>query len=152
MLGTSNSYVASTLRKDSKVSFVIYIRNTPVGCSNVNFHRINKAKGRLDFPLKTKSPSGATAGGIPPPKKWSPFFVKIRCKRAKYASTQTLGESTRDANRQRAKKRESGIAHASSRIRPFPLAALPTTYSCEQNFPAKVHLRKWEGGTTQLLK
>jgi hypothetical protein len=38
------------------------------------------------------------------------------------------------------KKRESGIAYASSRIRPFPLAALPTAYSCEQNFPAKVQL------------
>jgi hypothetical protein len=44
--------------------FVIYIPNTPVGCTNVNFHQINKAKGRLGFPPKTKSPSGATAGSI----------------------------------------------------------------------------------------
>jgi hypothetical protein len=76
MLGTSNSYVASTLRKDFQVSFVIYIPNTPVGCTNVNFHRINKAKGRLGFPLKSKSPSGATAGASPPPKKNSPIFHK----------------------------------------------------------------------------
>jgi hypothetical protein len=38
-------------------------------------HRINKIKGRLSFPLKTKPPSGATVGGIPP-KKWSHFFRK----------------------------------------------------------------------------
>jgi hypothetical protein len=50
------------------------------------------------------------------------------------------------------KKRESGIAYASSRIRPFPLAASPTSYLCERNFPNQVHLRKWEGKTTQLPK
>jgi transposase InsO family protein len=37
-LGTSNSYVVSILRKDFQASFVIYIPNTPVGCTNVNFH------------------------------------------------------------------------------------------------------------------
>jgi hypothetical protein len=80
MLGTSNSYIASTLRKDFQVSLVIYIPNAPVGCTNVNFHRINKAKGRLGFPLKTKSPSGATTGGIPPtplpPQKNGPIFCR----------------------------------------------------------------------------
>jgi hypothetical protein len=72
MLGTSNSYIASTLRKDFQASFVIYIPSTPVGCTNVNFHRINKAKGRLGFPPKIKSPSGATAGGIAPRKMVAP--------------------------------------------------------------------------------
>jgi hypothetical protein len=33
------------------------------------------------------------------------------------------------------KKRESGIAYASGRIRPFPLAASPASYSCERTFP-----------------
>jgi hypothetical protein len=66
-----------------------------------------------------------------------PFFAKNRRKCAKYASTQTLGELTREASGQRAKKRESGIAYASSRIRPFPLAALPTSYLCERNFPSQ---------------
>jgi hypothetical protein len=79
--------------------------------------------------MKTKSPSGATAGH--PPKNGLIFFAKNRCKRVKYALTQTLGESMRDASRQGAKKHESGIAYTSSRIRPFPLAALPTAYSCE---------------------
>jgi hypothetical protein len=39
-------------------------------------YRINKVKGQLGFPQKTKSPSGATTGGIPPPRKNGPFFRK----------------------------------------------------------------------------
>jgi hypothetical protein len=35
---------------------------------------MNKVKGRLGFPQKTKPPSGATAGGIPP--KNGPIFRK----------------------------------------------------------------------------
>jgi hypothetical protein len=35
------------------------------------------------------------------------------------------------------KKRESGIAYASGRIRTFLLAASPTSYSCERTFPIK---------------
>jgi hypothetical protein len=35
------------------------------------------------------------------------------------------------------KKRESGIAYASGRIRPFPLAASPISYSCERTFPSQ---------------
>jgi hypothetical protein len=93
-------------------------------------------KGRLGFSSKTKSPSGATAGGIPPIN--GPIFLqKIHRKSVKYASTQILGELTRDASSQKAKKRESGIVYASSWIRPFPLAALPASYSCERNVPAK---------------
>jgi hypothetical protein len=120
--------VASTLRKDFQVSFVTYIPNTPVGCTNVYSIELIKSKGDSAFPLKTKSPSGATTGGIP---KMVPFFAKIHRKCAKYASTQTFGELTRDASGQRAKKCESGIPHASSRIQPFPLTALTTSYSCE---------------------
>jgi hypothetical protein len=66
-----------------------------------------------------------------------PFFAKIRRKCAKYASTQTLGELTRNASGKRAKKRESRIAYTSSRIWPFPLAAFPTSYLYEQNFPSQ---------------
>jgi hypothetical protein len=117
MLGTSNSYVASTLRKDFQVFFRYLHTQNPSWLYKCKFHRINKVKGRLGFPLKTKSPSGATSGGIPP-KKWPHFFAQIRQKCAKYATTQTLGEFMWDASSQRAKKCESGIAHASSRIRP----------------------------------
>jgi flagellar biosynthesis protein FliP len=49
-LGTSNSYVASTLRKDFQVSFVIYIPNTLVGCTNVNSIELIKSKGDSAFP------------------------------------------------------------------------------------------------------
>jgi hypothetical protein len=37
---------------------------------------MNKHKGQLGFPLKTKSPSVATAGGNPPPPKNGPIFRK----------------------------------------------------------------------------
>jgi hypothetical protein len=74
-----------------------------------------------------------------------PFFRKIRCKYAKYASTQILGELTRDASSQRAKKRESGIAYTSSRIRPFPLVTLPMSYLCERNFPSQGSPKKAGG-------
>jgi hypothetical protein len=36
---------------------------------------MNKVKGQLGFPQKTKPPSGATAGGTPPPQ-IVPFFAK----------------------------------------------------------------------------
>jgi flagellar biosynthesis protein FliP len=49
-LGTSNSYVVSTLRKDFQVSFVIYIPNTTVGCTNVNSVELIKSKGDSAFP------------------------------------------------------------------------------------------------------
>jgi hypothetical protein len=35
------------------------------------------------------------------------------------------------------KKRESGIAYASGRIQPFPLAASPASYSGERIFPSQ---------------
>jgi hypothetical protein len=42
-------------------------------CKN---QQVNKVKGQLGFPQKTKSPSRATAGASPPQKKWSNFFAK----------------------------------------------------------------------------
>jgi hypothetical protein len=50
MLGTSNNYVVSTLRKDLKVLLVIYTPNTPVGCTNVNSIELIKLKGNSAFP------------------------------------------------------------------------------------------------------
>jgi hypothetical protein len=48
--------------------------DTPVGSLDVKTNKSIKVKGQLGFPQKTKSPSGATAGGTPP--KWSNFFAK----------------------------------------------------------------------------
>jgi hypothetical protein len=78
----------------------------------------------------------------------APFFAKIRRKCAKYASTEALGEFMWDASSQTVKKRESGIARASSRIQPFPLVALPTSYSCERNFSGQ-NSPKEKGETEQ---
>jgi hypothetical protein len=50
MLGTSNSYVASTLRKDFHVLFVIDAPNTLVACTNVNSIELIKSKGESAFP------------------------------------------------------------------------------------------------------
>jgi hypothetical protein len=74
-LGTSSSYVASTLRKDFQVLFVNYVPNTLVGCTDVNLSESIKLKGNSAFLKKPKSPSGATTGGMPPPK-MVPFFRK----------------------------------------------------------------------------
>jgi hypothetical protein len=63
------------LARISKFFVVNYIPNTPVGNLNVKNQQVNKDKGQLGFPQKTKSPSGATAGGTPP-QKWSHFFAK----------------------------------------------------------------------------
>jgi hypothetical protein len=43
----------------------------------------------------------------------------------------------RGASGQKVKKRELGIAYASGRIWPFPLATSPTSYSCERNSPSQ---------------
>jgi hypothetical protein len=84
-LGTSNNYVASTLRKDFQVLFVIYIPNTPVGCTNVNSLELIKSKGNLAFPRKPSHPRGLLRGASPP-EKWPHFFAKIH-KHTKYDST-----------------------------------------------------------------
>jgi hypothetical protein len=49
-LGTSSSYVASTLRKDFQVLFVNYVPNTLVGCTYVNPVELIKLKGNLASP------------------------------------------------------------------------------------------------------
>jgi hypothetical protein len=148
-LGTSNNYVASTLRKDFQVLFVIYIPSTPVGCTNANSIKLIKSKGDSTFPKKPSHPRGLPRGASPP-KKWSHFSTKPRRKCTKYASTQILGELTPDASDQKVKKRESGIAYASGRIRPFPSPFRLQATHANKTLPSKVHLRKSGGGTVQL--
>jgi hypothetical protein len=86
-LGTSSSYVASTLSKDFQVICCKLHAQHLSWQFRCKYQQVNKVKGQLGSPQKTKSPTGATMGGIPPPpKKWSHFFAKIR-KCANYAST-----------------------------------------------------------------
>jgi hypothetical protein len=81
-LGTSSSYVASTLARISMFFVVNYTPNTPVGGLDVNISKLIKLKGNLAFPENQ-----VTHGGHPPPpKEWSHFFAKTR-KFANYAST-----------------------------------------------------------------
>jgi hypothetical protein len=115
------------LARISKFFVVNYIPNTPVGNLNVKNQQVNKDKGQLGFPQKTKSPSGATAGGTPPPQN-GPIFSQKVPKRAKYDSTLASSESRWGAGGQAERTREPEIAHASARIRPFSLASGPAGY------------------------
>jgi hypothetical protein len=137
MLGTSNSYITSTLRKDFQVLFIIYIPNTPVGCTNVNSFELIKSKGNLAFPRKPSHPRGLLRGAPPP--KWSHFFAKIR-KHAKYDSTWASGEFRRGARGQAGKTREPEVAYASARIRPFSLASGPAGHSWNRTSLAQIRL------------
>jgi hypothetical protein len=84
-LGTSSSYVASTLSEDFQVICCKLHAQHPSWQFKCKYQQVNKVKGQLGSPQKTKSPSGATTGGTPP-EKWPQFFAKIR-KYANYAST-----------------------------------------------------------------
>jgi hypothetical protein len=85
-LGTSSSYVASTLARISMFFVVNYTPNTPVGGLDVNISKLIKLKGNLAFPENQVTLGGYHGGHPPPPKEWSHFFAKTR-KFANYAST-----------------------------------------------------------------
>jgi hypothetical protein len=75
MLGTSSSYVASTLSEDFQVFCCKLHAQHPSWQLRCKYQQVNKVKGQFGFPQKTKPPSGATTGGIPP-EKMVPFFRK----------------------------------------------------------------------------
>jgi hypothetical protein len=131
MLGTSNSYVASTPRKDFQVILCIF--DGPVGCMIVKF--LNKVKDDSTFSPKTKSPSRAATGGTPP--KQSHFFTKnLYSKTPNTSRPGSLGK--KDARRERPKGEDGqvGTAYASCRIRPLPLTTLPKGYSWKRSTPS----------------
>jgi hypothetical protein len=76
-LGTSSSYIVSTLSEDFKVICCKLHAQHPSWQFKCKYQQVNKVKGQLGPPQRTKSPSGATTGGIPP-KQWSHCFAKIR--------------------------------------------------------------------------
>jgi hypothetical protein len=116
-------------------------------CKN---QQVNKVKGQLGFPQKTKSPSGATAGGTPP--KNGPIFSQKNRKRAKYDSTLASSEFKRGAGGQAERTREPEIAYASARIRPFSLASSPTGYSRYRTSLTQIHLGKGKNRTARQAK
>jgi hypothetical protein len=64
ILGTSSSYVASTFSEDFQVICCKLHAQHPSWQFRCKYQQINKVKGQLGSPQKTKSPSGATTGGI----------------------------------------------------------------------------------------
>jgi hypothetical protein len=75
-LGTSSSYVAFTLSENFQVICCKLHAQHPSWQFKYKYQQVNKVKGQLGSPKKTKSPSGTTTGGIPPPEKMIPFFRK----------------------------------------------------------------------------
>jgi hypothetical protein len=126
-LGTSSSYIASTLSKDFQVFVVNYMPNTPVGSLDVKISRLIKLKGNLAFPRKPSHPQGLLRGASP--QKNGLIFSQKYAKHAKYDSTLASSEFRRGAGGQAEKTREPEIAYAFARIWPFSLAYGPVGYS-----------------------
>jgi hypothetical protein len=82
MLGTSSSYVASTLSEDFQVICCNLHAQHPRWLFRCKYQQVNKVKGQLGSPQKTMPPSGATRGASPP-EKMVPFFSQ------KFASSPT---------------------------------------------------------------
>jgi hypothetical protein len=138
-LGTSSSYVASTLSDDFQVFCCKLHANTPVGSLYVKTNKSVKVEGKLGFPQKTKSPSGATAGGIPQ-KNGHIFSQKIRIrKRAKYNSTLGSSEFRRDAGGQAERTPEPETAYTSVRTWPFSPASGPASCLRNRTSPTQTH-------------
>jgi hypothetical protein len=132
-LGTSSSYVASTLSEVSKLFVVNYMPNTPVGSLDVNTSKLIKLKGNLALPRKPSHPRGLLRGASPPPpEKWPHFFRKKSQVRQLRLDIKALGKFRQRASTQAGKMRESEIAYASSRIRPFSLASGLAGRSCNR--------------------
>jgi hypothetical protein len=123
-----------SLARISKFFVVNHVPNTPVGDDHVNTTSSIKRATRLC--LKPKLPSGATTGGIPPQKKWSHFFEKRNNSRALSTfSLRPRAKFEQGAGSLAERTRESEIAYASARIRPFSLASDPAGRSRKSNSP-----------------
>jgi hypothetical protein len=130
------------LARISKSFVVNHVPNTPVGNDHVNITSSIKRATRLS--PETQVTLRGYCGGHPPPQKNGPIFSQKNPRalsmvrlwpRAKFEQGEgSLAERTR----------ESEIAYASARIRPFSLASGPAGCSRKSNFPNSNLLRKKE--------
>jgi hypothetical protein len=122
-------------------SFLLSITrpNTPVGGSNVNNSNSIKRATRLS--PENQVTLGGYYGGHPPPKKWSHFFAK-NSRALSMARPWPRAKFEQGADGLAERTRESEIAYASTRIRPFSLASGPAGCSRKSNFPNSNLLRK----------
>jgi hypothetical protein len=127
------------LARISKSFVVNHMPNTPVGDKHVNITGSIKRATRLS--PETQITLGATTGGIPPPKKWSHFFAK-NPRALNMARPWPRAKFEQGADGLAERMRESEIAYASTRIRPFSLASGPVGCSRKSNFPNSNLLRK----------
>jgi hypothetical protein len=129
------------LARISKSFVVNHMPNTPVGDDHVNITSSIKRATRLS--PETQVTLGGYYGGLPPKKKWSHFFAK----NPRALSTFRLrprAKFEQGAGSLAERMRESEIAYASARIRPFSLASGPAGCSRKSNFPNSNLLRKKE--------
>jgi hypothetical protein len=99
-LGTSSSYVASTLSEDFQVICCKLHAQHPSWQFRCKYQRVNKVKGQLGSPQKTKLPSGLLQGA--PPRKNGPIFSQ------KFASAPTTPRHLNLRQTQAERERPSG--------------------------------------------
>jgi hypothetical protein len=130
------------LARISKPFVVNNMPNTPVGNENVSSNKSKKLKGTRLSPETQVTLGGYYRGGTPP-KKMAPFFRKnLTRNRAKYVSTKASSESRQGVDAHAGRTRESEIAYASARIRPFSLASGPADRSRNRTLPTRIRTSK----------
>jgi hypothetical protein len=129
------------LARISKSFIVNHMPNTPVGDDHVNITSSIKRATRLS--PETQVTLGGYYGGHPPPQKWSHFFAK-NPRALSMVPLWPRAEFEQGAGSLAERTRESEIAYASARIRPFSLASSPAGRSRKSKFPNLNVLRKKE--------
>jgi hypothetical protein len=114
-------------------SFVVnHVPNTSIGDDHVNITSSIKRATRLS-PETQVTLGGYYGGHPPPPPKWSHFFAKNTCTLS-MAPLRPRAKFKQGAGSLAERTRESEIAYASARIRPFSLASGPAGCSRKSNF------------------
>jgi hypothetical protein len=120
------------LARISKYFVVNYVPNTPVGDDHVSI--TSSIKRATQFSPKTQVTLGGYYGGHPPPKKWSHFFAK-NPRALSMARPRPRAKFEQGADSLAERTRESEIAYASTRLRPFSLASGPAGSSRKIELP-----------------
>jgi hypothetical protein len=127
------------LARISKSFVVNHVPNTPVGDDHVNITSSIKRETRLS--PENQVTLGGYYGGGSPPKKWSHFFAK-NPRALSMSRPWPRAKFEQGADGLAERTRESEIAYASTRIRPFSLASGPAGCLRKSNFPNSNLLRK----------
>jgi hypothetical protein len=128
-----------SLARISKPLVVNHVPNTPVGDDHVNITSSIKRATRLS--PETQVTFGGYYGGHPPPKN-GPIFSQKNPHALSMVPLWPRAKFEQGAGSLAERTRESEIAYAFARIRPFSLASGPAGCSRKSNFPNSNLLRK----------